>query len=80
MRLNLKGTTALADWLRQSQGERYVNDLNASSESLLKDLLAVCAMSNDPVVRANHAKFAMVHEHAEFLKQVLKSKGVDEDE
>lgn len=80
MRLNLKATTALADWLRNSQGERYVNDLSASGESLLKELLAVCAMSSDPAVRAAHSRFALVYEHAEFLKQVLKSKGVDEDE
>lgn len=80
MRLNLKGTTALADWLRIDQGERYVRDLVANSDSLLKELLAVCATSNDPTVRAAHAKFALVHEHSEFLKNVLKSKGVDEDE
>jgi len=80
MRVNLKATTALADWLRIDQGEKYVKDLKASGLEMLTALFARCAVSTDPEVRAAFARFEITNEHSHFLENVRLSKGVDEDE
>jgi hypothetical protein len=76
----LKATQAFTSWLQDSQGEKYARDLMLQRDEALKNLIAVAAISTDPMVRAHSAKLTVLHDMATFITNSRKESTSQEDE
>jgi hypothetical protein len=76
----LKTTAAFTSWLQDSQGEKYTRDMLEQATTELNNLCAVAAVSTDPTVRGQHARWHAYATLANFLKNSRKESVQGEDE